>query len=231
MEVNDMTLAQTTFVIVDLETTGGSPKSGCSITEIGAVKVQGGDLLGEFKSFVNPLSPIPSYITDLTGITNEMVATAPIIDEALPEFLAFCGSSNETVLVAHNAPFDIGFLKAAAEEIEISWPEFRVLDTARLARIVLGRDEVPNCKLGTLAQFFNTEVKPTHRALDDAQTTTEILYQLFERFGSLGITTTNDLIKKSSKRISRPRYQESQVHWQVREEFAQYQRWEGEIAE
>jgi DNA polymerase III epsilon subunit family exonuclease len=231
MEVNDTTLAETTFVIVDLETTGGSPKNGCSITEIGAVKVQGGELLGEFKSFVNPLSPIPGYITDLTGITNEMVATAPIIDEALPEFLAFCGSSNSTVLVAHNAPFDMGFLKAAAEEIEIPWPEFRVLDTARLARIVLGRDEVPNCKLGTLSQFFNTEVKPTHRALDDAQTTTEILYRLFERFGSLGITTTNDLIKKSSKRISRPRYQESQVHWQVREEFAQYQRWEGEITE
>ena len=229
--MDDTTLAQTIFVIVDLETTGGSPKNGCSITEIGAVKVQGGELLGEFKSFVNPLTPIPHYITELTGITAEMVATAPIIDEALPEFIAFCGSSHETVLVAHNAPFDMGFLKAAAQEIEIPWPGFRVLDTARLARIVLGRDEVPNCKLGTLAQFFNTEVKPTHRALDDAQTTTEILYRLFERFGSLGITTTSELIKKSSQRISRPQYQESRVHWQVREEFVQYQRWEGEIDE
>jgi DNA polymerase III epsilon subunit family exonuclease len=221
-------LAETTFVIVDLETTGGSPKNGCAITEIGAVKTRGGLLLGEFKSFVNPLAAIPSYITALTGITNEMVATAPIIDDALPEFLAFCGPASETVLVAHNAPFDLGFLKAAAVEIDLSWPDFRVLDTARLARIVLGRDEVPNCKLGTLALFFNTEVKPTHRALDDAQTTTEILYRLFERFGAMGVTTLEELSDQSSRRIKRPRYQEAQVHWQVKEEYSQYQEWEGE---
>jgi DNA polymerase III epsilon subunit family exonuclease len=227
--VNEQSLAATTFVIVDLETTGGSPRNGCAITEIGAVKVRGGQLLGELQSFVNPLSPIPEYITSLTGITNEMVATSPIIDEALPAFIEFCGSDLGTVLVAHNAPFDLGFLRAAAEEIEMPWPDYRVIDTARLARIVLGRDEVPNCKLGTLALFFNTDVKPTHRALDDAQTTTEILHHLFERFGSLGVTTIESLIKTGSKKIKRPRYVEHQVHWQIKEEFVEYKAREEEF--
>ncbi len=200
-EPRDQALSETTFVIVDLETTGGSPKNGSAITEIGAVKIRGGEVLGEFKTFVNPLAAIPFYITELTGITDLMVATAPIIDEALPLFIQFCGSDLETVLVAHNAPFDLGFLRAAALEIEYEWPEYRVLDTARLARMVLTRDEVPNCKLGTLAIFFDTEVKPTHRALDDAQTTTEVLYRIFERLGSSGITTIDKLINLRTKRI------------------------------
>lgn len=201
-ESRDQALFETTFVIVDLETTGGSPKNGCAITEIGAVKIRGGELIGEFKTFVNPLAAIPFYITELTGITDLMVATAPIIDEALPLFIQFCGSDLDTVLVAHNAPFDLGFLRSAALDIDYEWPPYRVVDTARLARKVLSRDEVPNCKLGTLAIFFNTDVKPTHRALDDAQTTTEVLHRIFERLGSFGVTTINGLISFGSKRIS-----------------------------
>ncbi len=104
-------LHQTTFVIVDLETTGASPKKGAAITEIGAVKVRGGEQIGEFSSFVNPLAPIPEYITDMTGITDLMLAHAPVIDEIFPTFLEFAGSHTETVLVAHNAPFDLSFLK------------------------------------------------------------------------------------------------------------------------
>ncbi len=221
-------LSETIFVVVDLETTGGSPKSGCGITEIGAVKIQGGEVLGEFKTFVNPLSPIPSFITALTGITDLMVATSPIIDEALPQFLEFCGAQDSTVLVAHNAPFDIGFLKAAASDCDVAWPDYLVIDTARLARILLSRDEVPNCKLGTLAIFFNTEVKPTHRALDDAQTTVDVLYGLFERCGSLGITTLEALLAKSQKRHKRSPRGEYAVHWEIREEsmHAEIQNWD-----
>ena len=196
-------LSETTFVVVDLETTGGSPHAGAFITEIGAVKVRGGVVIGEFKTFVNPLAAIPVFITELTGIDNEMVRLAPIIDEVFPTFLEFCGSANETVLVAHNAPFDVGFLQAASRELDYQWPKFKVIDTVRLARSVLTRDEVPDCKLGTLAIFFNTQVTPSHRALDDAQTTVEVLHALIERLTGFGINTIGELEKFSKKRIKR----------------------------
>jgi DNA polymerase-3 subunit epsilon len=196
-------LHETPFVVVDLETTGGSPHAGAFITEIGAVKVRGGVVIGEFKSFVNPLAPIPFFITELTGIDNEMVRLAPIIDEVFPTFLEFCGSPAQSVLVAHNAPFDIGFLQAASRELEYQWPKYRVIDTVRLARSVLTRDEVRDCKLGTLALFFNTQVTPTHRALDDAQTTVEVLHALIERLSGFGVQTLGELEKFSRKRIKR----------------------------
>ena len=201
--LREQLLREITFVVVDLETTGASPSVGAGITEIGAVKVRGGEVLGEFNSFVNPLMPIPYFITELTGITNEMIRNSPIIDEVLPEFLAFCGSHQETVLVAHNAPFDIGFLKAASAEIDIPWPDFVVLDTVRLAHSVIDRDEVWNYKLGTLAAFFETQVTPNHRALDDAQTTVEILHRIFERFGSYKIEKLGELQRHAKKRIRR----------------------------
>lgn len=201
MELNS--LHETTFVVVDLETTGGSPHAGAVITEIGAVKVRGGVVLGEFKTFVNPLALIPVFITELTGIDNEMVRLAPIIDEVFPTFLEFCGAPTESVLVAHNAPFDIGFLQSASRELEYQWPKYKVIDTVRLARSVLSRDEVLDCKLGTLAQFFNTHVTPTHRALDDAQTTVEVLHALIERLSGFGVQTLGDLEKFSRKRIRR----------------------------
>jgi DNA polymerase III epsilon subunit family exonuclease len=198
-----MNLRDVTFLIVDLETTGANPHFGAGITEIGAVKVRGGQLLGEFQTFVNPLTPIPPFITELTGITAEMLKFAPVIDEALPDFLAFAGSPNETALVAHNAPFDTSFLKAAAKEIEVEWPAFPTIDTVRLAQSTLGRDEVPNCKLGTLAHFFGTEVTPTHRALDDAKTTVEIMHRLFERIAGFGVENFGELQKLLAKRIKR----------------------------
>ena len=185
-------LSQTTFVVVDLETTGGSPIDS-KITEFGAVKVRGGEILGEFKTFVNPEMPIPAYITVLTGITDAMVVEAPTIAEIFPNFLAFCGSEKETVLVAHNAPFDLGFLKANAKELGYTWPSYQVLDTVRIARIALAKDEVSNYKLSSLATFFRTSIKPTHRALDDAQTTVEVLHGLIERLGNRGVQTLEDL--------------------------------------
>jgi len=130
-------LHQTTFVVVDLETTGASPKKGAAITEIGAVKVRGGEQIGEFSSFVNPLAAIPEYITDMTGITDLMLAQAPVIDEIFPTFLEFAGSHTETVLVAHNAPFDLSFLKSAAKDLDFAWPNYKTVDTVTVARQVL----------------------------------------------------------------------------------------------
>ena len=182
-----------TFVVVDLETTGTSPASGAMITEIGAVKVRGGEVLGEFHTLVNPGSPIPPFITVLTGITDAMVAPAPLFDEVLPAFLEFCGSADETILIAHNAPFDIGFLKHAAQTQSYPWPSFTVLDTVKIARRTLAKDETPNVKLGTLAQYFGLAEPPTHRALDDARATVHIFHHLLERLGNVGVETLEDL--------------------------------------
>jgi DNA polymerase-3 subunit epsilon len=192
-------LAQTTFVVLDLETSGGSPKTGAGITEIGAVKIRGGEIVGTFQSFINPGTPIPPFITVLTGITDAMVIAAPKITEAFPTLLEFLGSDAETVFVAHNAPFDLGFLKAAAANHNYPWPKFPVLDTARLARQVLSKDEVLNCKLGTLAKFFNATTSPTHRALDDALATVDVLHGLIARLGNLGITTLEELQNYTSQ--------------------------------
>jgi DNA polymerase-3 subunit epsilon len=185
----DEPLRDTTFVVVDLETTGGAAASD-AITEIGAVKVRGGEVLGEFGTLVDPGAPIPPFITVLTGITDAMVAAAPRIETVLPAFLEFARGS---VLVAHNAPFDVGFLKVAAADQAIAWPGFGVVDTAVLARRVLTRDEVPNCRLATLAQFFRANTTPTHRALDDAKATVDVLHGLIARLGSLGVQSLPEL--------------------------------------
>lgn len=186
-------LSQTTFVVLDLETTGSSPAAGAGITEIGAVKVRGGEVIGEFQTLINPGCPIPAFISILTGITQSMVAPAPSIEEVFPAFLEFLGPHQENVLVAHNAPFDIGFLKASAANQNYLWPKYQILDTARLARQVLLKDEVINCKLATLAQFFRTDTSPNHRALDDAKATVDVLHGLLERVGSFGVTTFDEL--------------------------------------
>jgi len=195
-------LAQTTFVVLDLETSGRAPHLGAHITEIGAVKVRGGEVVGKFQTCINPGTRIPGFITALTGITDEMVSSSPRIAEVFPILLEFLGSEIETVFVAHNAPFDLSFLKAAATSSEYRWPKFIVIDTAKLARQVLSRDEVVNCKLATLAEFFNTTVSPTHRALDDALATVDVLHALLGRVGSLGITTLEELINFGTRKSS-----------------------------
>lgn len=185
-------LIDTTFVVLDLETTGGSPRD-CAITEIGAVKVRGGEVIGEFQTLINPGGPIPPFITVLTGITDAMVISAPPIGEALFSLIEFLGSCEETVLVAHNAPFDIGFLKSAAEKLQTSWPRYQVIDTARITRYVVTRDEVRDFKLSTLASFFGANTNPEHRALADARATVDVLHGVIERLGSFGVTTLEDL--------------------------------------
>ncbi len=182
-------LAEVTFVVLDLETTGGSPKQ-AGITEIGAVKVKGGEVLGEFGTLVNPEVSIPPFIAALTGITDALVASAPPLNAVLPSLMEFIG---DAVLVAHNAPFDVGFLMAACQSHGVHWPKPRVVDTVRLARVALHRDEVPNCKLGTLAAYMHSPVTPNHRALDDARATVAVLHGLLERVANLGVYTFDDL--------------------------------------
>ena len=189
-------LATTTFCVVDLETTGGSAARGSQITEIGAVKVCGGEVVGEFQTLVNPDVSIPAFITVLTGITDQMVVQAPPIAEVLPSFLEF---ARGCVLVAHNAPFDVGFLRHAARGLDVPWPGFDVLDTAVVARHALTRDEVPNVKLATLAARFGATTTPDHRALSDARATVDVLHALFERLGSLGVTTVEEVASFTSK--------------------------------
>jgi DNA polymerase III subunit epsilon len=163
--------ADLSLVVVDVETTGWLDEQG-EITEIGAVRLTGGQLTGEFSSLVRPSGPIPPDITALTGITDAMVSRAPLAAGTLRAFLAFAG---DCVLVAHNAPFDIGFLTAACGGTGIAWPRAAVLDTAVLARLLLSPDEVPDCRLGTLADYFGAKTAPTHRALPDAKATADVL--------------------------------------------------------
>ena len=182
-------LAEVTFVVLDLETTGASPAS-CAITEVGAVKVRGGEVLGTFQTLVNPGLPIPPSITVLTGITQAMVVPAPPIGEVLEPFTGFVGGA---VIVGHNVRFDLRFLTAALDLH--GHPRFDnvVVDTCALARRLV-RDEVPNCRLATLADLFRVGHKPTHRALDDAWATVEVLHALLERAGSLGVLGLDDLV-------------------------------------
>lgn len=188
-------LREVTFVVVDLETTGGSPRD-CGITEIGAVKVRGGEVLGELQTFVNPGEPIPPFIQSLTGITDAMVRGAPRPGAAVTSFLEFARGA---VLVAHNARFDISFLKAACAAADIPWPRHEVLDTVQLARHAMRRDEVRNHKLSTLAQVFGAQTTPDHRALHDARATVDVLHGLIGRLGSLGVTTYEELASYTSR--------------------------------
>ncbi|MGA8210914.1 MAG: DEDD exonuclease domain-containing protein, partial [Nocardioidaceae bacterium] len=195
-------LREVTFCVVDLETTGGSAAGGSMITEVGAVKVRGGEVLGEFQTLVNPHQAIPPFIAVLTGITDTMVATSPRIEQVLPQFLEFAAGC---VLVAHNAPFDIGFLRHFAEQQGRAWPRFEVLDTATLARRVVTRDEVPNCKLSSLAVAFGSATTPNHRALSDARATVDVLHGLMARLGNLGVLTLEELATFSSRVTSAQR--------------------------
>jgi len=196
-------LDETDFVIVDVETTGWTPGE-ARITEIGAVKISGGHQLGQFSSLVNPGGAIPEQVVALTGISDAMVAAAPPLAEVLPAFLAF---ARGCVLTAHNAPFDVGFLTAACQACELPWPDFPVVDTVELARWVLGEDEVPNCKLSTLAAFFGARTTPRHRALADALATADVLMGLLPRLSAAGVSTLAGMlaVQDLARRPSRPR--------------------------
>jgi DNA polymerase III subunit epsilon len=183
-------LVDVEFAVLDLETTGGSPAAD-RITEVGAVKVRGGEVTGTFHTLVNPGMPIPPVITALTGISDAMVADCEPIEVVLPCLLEFLG---DAVFVAHNASFDWRFLQANLERHDYPRASNLVVCTARLARVVLPRDEVPNVRLATLARFLRAGTQPCHRAFTDATATVEVLHALLERAAGFGVLALNDLL-------------------------------------
>jgi DNA polymerase-3 subunit epsilon len=189
-------LAGVTFCVLDLETTGGSPADS-AITEIGACKVQMGGVVGTFQTLVNPGQPVPAFVRLLTGISDDLLIEAPDIEAVLPSLLEFMKG---TVLVAHNARFDIGFLNAALERSAYPRLDNRVLDTAILARKILA-GEVPNNKLSTLARHLRCAHQPNHRAYTDVLATIDVLHHLIERVAGFGVTTLEDLAAMSSSRL------------------------------
>jgi DNA polymerase-3 subunit epsilon len=188
-------LAAVTFCVVDLETTGGAADD--SITEVGALKVKCGEVVGTFQTLVNPGRSVPAFIRILTGISDELLIDAPPIRSVLPSFLEFAGGS---VLVAHNARFDTTFLNRALRACGYDRLGNTVLDTALLARKVLA-GEVPNNKLETLARHLRCAHQPCHRAFEDVLATTDLLHHLIERVGGFGVTTLEDLCAFSSSRV------------------------------
>ncbi|QOS57686.1 DEDD exonuclease domain-containing protein [Thermobifida fusca] len=184
-------LADVTFVVVDVETTGTHPAT-AALIEVGAVRLRDGQVLDEFTTLVNPHAPVPASITLLTGITTAMVESAPSPAAALSAFLDFAGFRPGTVLVAHNAPFDVRFLKAACARHGIPWPSPAVLDTLQLARRLVPRGEVRNHRLDTLARVFGAH-PPAHRALDDARATADVLRGLVGRLRARGVDTWEEL--------------------------------------
>jgi DNA polymerase-3 subunit epsilon len=182
-------LAEVTFVVIDLETTGGAPQLD-AITEIGAVKLRGGCQLGTFHSLVDPGVAIPLAVTYLTGITESMVAPAPKVEEVLPSLVEFLAGS---VVVGHNVGFDVRFLLANLRRHGHAALTNRIVDTCALARRLV-REEVRDCKLATLADHFRLDHRPTHRALDDALATGDLLHALLERAACLGVLALDDLL-------------------------------------
>jgi len=182
-------LIDVTFCVIDIETTGGSAADG-GITELGAVKLRGGACLGTFQTMVNPGHCIPPSITVLTGITEAMVMPAPRIEQVLATLLEFIG---DAVIVGHNVRYDLGFIGAALERAEQPKLSNTTIDTYALAKRLV-RDEVPNCKLATLASRLRLDHQPSHRALDDALATGDLLHVLVERASGLGVTGLDDLL-------------------------------------
>lgn len=184
-------LAEVTFAVVDLETTGSAPEAG-GITEIGALKIRGGECLGTFRTLVHPGRPLPRFVTVLTGITEPMVVGAPTIAEVLPSLAEFLGGA---VVVGHNVAYDIAFLEAAfAAHGYPGLHTHRRVDTLALARRLV-RDEVDDLRLGTLARHLRVPTTPTHRALDDARATAEVFHALLERAGTLDVLALDDLLE------------------------------------
>lgn len=179
-----------TFICFDIETTGLSAARD-KITEIGAVKVENGVITDTFSTFANPEMPIPQKITQLTGITDDMVKDAPSQSEAVSAFLEFAG---DNVLVAHNAPFDTSFIAKACEDMRREY-NYTSIDTVAISRAIL--TDIKNCKLDTVAKFLRLGDFNHHRATDDAEMLARIFINLCQRLtDDYGITKTNDINTK-----------------------------------
>lgn len=191
-------LFDVTFAVLDLETTGCSPAQS-AITEVGVVKYRGGECLGTLQTLVDPGQGIPPEVTWLTGITESMVYDAPTIATVLPTLLEFV---RDSVIVGHNIRFDLRFLAAALRANERPRMTNRFVDTCALAR-KLAAGEVPDNRLATLARHFRVDHQPTHRALDDAWATADLLHCLLERAGTMGVCALDRLLELASRRRRR----------------------------
>lgn len=185
-EIPDPDLADVPFVALDLETTGA--RAGTSkITEIGAVRIEGFSVVGTFHSLINPQRPIPPMITHITGITQEMVAGAPRIEEVIPELLDFLQGA---VIVAHNASFDVGFLNYELQRLKGRRLGEGAIDTLPLSRLLA--PGLPNYRLGTVAEALGAPVGACHRALADAQAAGHVFVTLAGRLQERGVTRLNE---------------------------------------
>lgn len=181
-------LSEITFVVLDLETTGFAPDRD-RIIEVGATKIRGGEHLATFQRLVHPGVVVPAAITELTGITDAMLAGAPTIAEVLPDLVAWIG---DAVVVGHNLAFDTAFLDAALAVSGHPPLSGHRVDTLTLARrLVPG--QVPDMRLETLVAHFERPARPTHRALEDALATAEVLWALFDRAALRGVVTLEAL--------------------------------------
>ena len=194
----DLLLEEASYVVVDLETTGLRPGSS-QICEIGAVLVQGFEVVDEFETLVDPRVPLGATITALTGLTDGQLRGAPPASAAVRSFLAFAGDS---VLVAHNARFDLAFLDRETERLTGSRLAAPVVDTVALARRLLA-GRVPRASLAQLSYFFGTSVQPCHRALPDAQATAEVLLALIGLAQERGARTVAELVTLAATRTRR----------------------------
>lgn len=174
------------YVVFDLETTGSSARKG-AITEVGALKLAGGEVVDKFTTLVNPGRPIEPFVVRLTGITDAMVADAPDINEVLPEFERFVEG---TVLVGHNVSFDCGFVTAARGGEALPNP---VLDTLKLARVLV--PGLRRYRLSALAQHFQVEATPVHRAFSDAAATAEVFLELLRRLDTAGVRMVREAVQ------------------------------------
>jgi DNA polymerase III subunit epsilon len=194
----DLLLEEASYVVVDLETTGLRPGSS-QICEIGAVLVQGFEVVDEFETLVDPRVPLGATISALTGLTDRQLRGAPPASAAVRSFLAFAGDS---VLVAHNARFDLAFLDRETERLTGSRLAAPVVDTVALARRLLA-GRVPRASLAQLSCFFGTSVQPCHRALPDAQATAEVLLALIGLAQERGARTVAELVALAATRTRR----------------------------
>lgn len=179
------------FVVFDIETTGLSSQND-RITEIGAVLVKDGEVLERYNTFVNPEMPIPEKITELTSITDEMVADAPTIDKVLPEFFAFV---KDRMLIAHNADFDTSFIRRAADRLGIPFPN-SYLDTVAMSRYV--NPELSKHKLDVLADYFGLRDFKHHRANEDAEMLSMIFYKMVEKLREEGVASISEMVNTMS---------------------------------
>ena len=185
-----------TYVVFDIETTGLS-KEKEMITEIGAVKVADGKIIDRFSTFVNPQRPISAEITKLTGITDDMVKDAPTIENVLPEFLKFC---EDTVLVAHNASFDTGFIRIAAERAGLGELHHTIVDTLELARALL--PELNKHKLDIVCEYLGVTLNGHHRAVNDAEATAEVFIKFLDMLAEKKIFTLDEINVLASRTVN-----------------------------